>query len=264
MTTTLGERLSTVTLYERLGGAAGIRALVDGIVDAHLCNPVIEARFRPYLDQPERVAEIKQHTCAFLSEGSGGPDTYHGRSMDQAHRGMGITDAEYNAAADDILATLARHGHGAATRAEVGAMLEALRDEIVEAERGETETGEAMTGGIETRRFEQPDEALDMKERGGIDIVHTAAGSTGMYAIFEPGWTWERDEKPLLGSPESCPMHHTGYCIAGTLAVRMVDSGRVTRIRPGDFFEIPPSHDAHVDGAERVEMVLFEASAHRD
>ncbi|SES42201.1 hypothetical protein SAMN04490244_12011 [Tranquillimonas rosea] len=116
-----------------------------------------------------------------------------------------------------------------------------------------------MTSEIETRRFETPDEALDMKERGGIDIVRTANGSTGMYATFEPGWTWERDEKPLLGSPDTCPIHHTGYCIAGTLVVRMVETGQATTIRQGDFFEIPPGHDAHVDGDVRVEMVLFEA-----
>ena len=58
-------------------------------------------------------------------------------------------------------------------------------------------------------------------------------------------------------------MHHTGYCITGTLAVRMVQTGQVARIRPGDFFEIPPGHDAHVDGNERVEMVLFEGPEHR-
>ncbi|MGM0583943.1 MAG: group I truncated hemoglobin [Pseudomonadota bacterium] len=131
MTSSSAEQLSTVTLYERLGGAAGIRALVDGIVDAHLQNPVIQARFLPYLEQPERVAEIKRHTCAFFSEGSGGPDTYCGRSMADAHHGMEISDAEYDAATDDILSTLARHGHGDATQAEVRAILDSLRDEIV-------------------------------------------------------------------------------------------------------------------------------------
>ncbi|SLN32483.1 hypothetical protein ROJ8625_01495 [Roseivivax jejudonensis] len=119
-----------------------------------------------------------------------------------------------------------------------------------------------MIDGIETRRFETPDEALDMKEHGGIDIVRTSAGSTGMYAKFEPGWTWERDEKPLLGSPDTCPMHHTGYCLSGTLVVRMVATGHEAIIRHGDFFEIPPGHDAHVDGTERVELILFEPAAH--
>lgn len=56
---------------------------------------------------------------------------------------------------------------------------------------------------IETRRFDKPDQLLDMKERGGISIVKMADGSAGMHAIFEPGWTWEADEKPLLGSPNS-------------------------------------------------------------
>ncbi|SEO16920.1 hypothetical protein SAMN04490248_10290 [Salinihabitans flavidus] len=118
-----------------------------------------------------------------------------------------------------------------------------------------------MSQTIETRRFETPDEALDMKERGGIDIVRTTAGTTGMYATFEPGWTWERDEKPLLGSPDTCPMHHTGYCIGGRLVVRMVDTGAETTIETGDFFEIPPGHDAYVDGSERVELILFEAAS---
>lgn len=115
---------------------------------------------------------------------------------------------------------------------------------------------------IETRRFEKPDQRLDMKERGGISIVRMADGSAGMHAIFEPGWTWEADEKPLLGSPDSCPMRHKGYCISGKLVVRMIDTGIETRIGAGDFFEIPPGHDAYVEGAERVELILFEPPGH--
>ena len=116
-----------------------------------------------------------------------------------------------------------------------------------------------MTKAIETHRFERPDDRLDMKERGGIDIVKTGQGTTGMHAVFEPGWTWETDEKPLLGHPDTCPMHHTGYCMSGRLVVRMVESGEETPIKKGDFFEIPPGHDAYVAGDERVEMILFEA-----
>jgi hypothetical protein len=120
-----------------------------------------------------------------------------------------------------------------------------------------------MTASIEIRRFEQPDQLLDMKERGRISIVKMGDGTAGMHAVFEPGWTWEVDEKPLLGSPDSCPMRHTGYCIAGQLVVRMVDTAVETRIRAGDFFEIPPGHDAYVDGRERVELVLFGPPEHQ-
>ena len=114
-----------------------------------------------------------------------------------------------------------------------------------------------MTGAIEIRRFETPDDKLDMAQAGSISVVKMSDGTAGMHAVFEPGWTWEKDEKPLLGSPASCPARHTGYCIGGQLVVRMVESGIETRIGPGDFFEIPPGHDAYVDGDRRVELVLF-------
>ena len=116
---------------------------------------------------------------------------------------------------------------------------------------------------IETRRFDEADQILDMKERGGISILKMTDGSTGMHAIFEPGWTWEEDEKPLLGSPDSCPMQHTGYCISGHLVVRMIDTDTETHIRTGDFFDIPPGHDGYVAGDERVELILFAAPDHQ-
>lgn len=119
-----------------------------------------------------------------------------------------------------------------------------------------------MASAIQVRRFEQPDDKLDMKEAGGIDIVRMSDGTMGMHALFEPGWTWEKDEKPLLGDPPSCPMHHTGYCISGNLVVRMVDTGSETSISAGDFFDIPPGHDGYVDGSERVELVLFAPPDH--
>jgi quercetin dioxygenase-like cupin family protein len=58
-------------------------------------------------------------------------------------------------------------------------------------------------------------------------------------------------------------MHHTGYCLSGTLVVRMLDSGKRTKITPGDFFEIPPGHDAHVEGKNRVELILFAPPEHQ-
>lgn len=116
-----------------------------------------------------------------------------------------------------------------------------------------------MAHPIEIRRFDNPDNALDMKDRGGIGIIKMRDGTTGMHAVFEPGWTWEADEKPLLGSPATCPMRHVGYCLSGRLVVRMVEDDTETPITPGDFFDIPPGHDAYVEGLERVELILFEA-----
>ena len=48
-----------------------------------------------------------------------------------------------------------------------------------------------MSSSIEIRRFETPDDSLDMKEAGGISIIQMSDGTVGMRAVFEPGWTWE-------------------------------------------------------------------------
>ncbi len=119
------------SLYQRLGGADGIASLVDDLVVAHMENPVIKARFLPFRDKPERLAAIKEHTCAFLTMGSGGPGAYAGRSMLEAHRGMNVSAAEYVAAVDDILATLQKHDKDEQTQNDVLAMAYSLKNDIV-------------------------------------------------------------------------------------------------------------------------------------
>jgi hemoglobin len=119
------------SLYERLGGAAGIPSLVDAIVIAHMNNPLIKARFLPFQEHPERLQKIKQHTVQFLSMGSGGPQAYDGRSMAEAHRGMNISAEEYVAATDDILAVLEQRGIDAQTRNEVLAIAYSLKGDIM-------------------------------------------------------------------------------------------------------------------------------------
>ena len=46
-----------------------------------------------------------------------------------------------------------------------------------------------MASAIEIKRFERPDQLLDMKEHGRISIIKMADGSAGMHAVLEPGWT---------------------------------------------------------------------------
>lgn len=119
------------TLYERLGGAEGIAKIVDDIVEAHLNNPTIKARFLPYLDKPERVAEIKKHNRDFFGAGSGGPETYAGRSMLETHRGMNISEAEYLAVMDDIISVLEKHGVEESARKDVLAITFGIKGEII-------------------------------------------------------------------------------------------------------------------------------------
>ena len=123
--------MESKSLFERLGGSSGINALVDDIVAAHMQNPVIRARFQPYLDTPDKLAVTKQHLCAFLEAGSGGPSQYSGRTMRDAHRGMNISAAEYMAAMDDILSVLQTHNVDEQTRHQVLAIAYSLKGDII-------------------------------------------------------------------------------------------------------------------------------------
>lgn len=119
------------TLFQRLGGASGIDALVADIVALHMDNPVIQARFRPYLETPEKIEASKKHMCAFLEAGSGGTAKYTGRTMRDTHRGMNISEAEYMAALDDILAAMRKRGIDDATQKDVLAIAYSLKGEIL-------------------------------------------------------------------------------------------------------------------------------------
>ncbi|RXJ51196.1 group I truncated hemoglobin [Gelidibacter gilvus] len=119
------------TLFERLGGEAGISSIVDDTVDAHMENPAISARFLPYKDQPERLATIKKHTIDFFMMGSGGPANYSGRDMITAHTGMNINPTEYMHAIDDILLALDKNNITEDAKKDVLAILWSLKGMII-------------------------------------------------------------------------------------------------------------------------------------
>lgn len=93
------------SLFERLGGVEGITKIVDDAVGAHMSNPAISARFLPYLDTPDKLAIVRQHSIEFFVAGAGGPVAYTGKDMPEAHRGMNINPSEYMFVMDDIMQT---------------------------------------------------------------------------------------------------------------------------------------------------------------
>jgi hemoglobin len=119
------------SLFEKLGGIAGITAIVDDVVEAHMINPAISARFLPYKEEPERLAIIKKHTIDFFAAGSGGPVTYTGRDMQTTHKGMNITPADYQHTVDDIMKVLGEHLIDEQSKVNVLAILSSLQDSIV-------------------------------------------------------------------------------------------------------------------------------------
>jgi len=64
---------------------------------------------------------------------TGGPCHYIGRGMKTSHRGLGITNSDWDANLRASEAALAKNGVGNAERAEFLALFKRYRDDIVEA-----------------------------------------------------------------------------------------------------------------------------------
>ncbi len=126
---TVTEKIAT--LYDRLGREEGITAIVDDVVEAHMNNPAISARFLPYRDRPEYLAQIKKHTVDFFGAGSGGPQAYKGRDMTTTHRGMNINATEYMHVIDDVMGVLDKHHMDEQTKKDVLAIFYSLKDQMI-------------------------------------------------------------------------------------------------------------------------------------
>ncbi len=106
---------------------------------------------------------------------------------------------------------------------------------------------------LQRRSFSSPDQVRRFN-LGRIDVVQLDETAIGRF-VFEPGWRWSKDVRPVVGT-ETCQSRHVGYVISGHLHAVMAD-GTELDILPGDAYEIPPDHDAWVVGDETWDTVEF-------
>lgn len=116
----------TESLYQRLGGAERIAAVVDDALDRHAVNPLLAARFRG-----KDLPRLKQLGTQFFCMGSGGPQKYEGRDMRTTHAGMNVNEQELVAAIDDFVDAMKSQGVGAAEVNEVVAVLYSFKGDVL-------------------------------------------------------------------------------------------------------------------------------------
>ena len=89
------------SLYDRLGGQPAITAVVDDFVG----NVAADSRINGFFAKTD-IPRLKRLLVEQICAGTGGPCTYTGRSMPEAHKGMHITDAQFGALVEDLQKSL--------------------------------------------------------------------------------------------------------------------------------------------------------------
>ena len=105
---TLKKRLSKekpeeiqMSVYEKIGGEAAVNAAVDIFYRKVLMDDRI-SEFFDTVDMESQHAKQK----AFLTMAFGGPNSYSGKDMREAHKHMNLTEEHFNAVAENLVGTL--------------------------------------------------------------------------------------------------------------------------------------------------------------
>ncbi len=132
---------STKTLWDRLGGEANVAKVVDDFVNTAGKDPKVNFWRDPTrVPSKEEVADLKTKLVEFVSSATGGPLNYEGKPMKDAHKGMKITNEEFDAAAKDLKDALVKNGAKADDVAAVLKAVDGTRKDIVEVKEPEEKT----------------------------------------------------------------------------------------------------------------------------
>ena len=98
-------------LYADLGQKDGIAK----IVDAATANFLSDSRIKMTFDNTN-IDKFKVSLVSQLCVVAGGPCKYTGQSMHDAHKGLHLTNADFNAVVEDLQSAMADCGVGFATQ----------------------------------------------------------------------------------------------------------------------------------------------------
>jgi hemoglobin len=108
-------------------------------------NPAADTRINKKFAR-SNIPRVKSMLVDQICSATGGPCTYTGRSMKEAHTNMGVTDGEFDALVEDLVAALNQFNVAKADQDALLTTLGSMRPDIVE--RPSRETGSALPAGF--------------------------------------------------------------------------------------------------------------------
>ncbi len=118
------------SLYQRMGGYDVISGIVEDFLDQLHKDPMFERFGHGHSENSSKRTKqlIKDQLCSLTD----GPCAYIGRDMARAHQGLEITEKEWAASVKKLQASLEKFKVPEKEQKEFMALIEKLRDDIVE------------------------------------------------------------------------------------------------------------------------------------
>jgi len=114
------------SLYDRLGGKDAIVAVVDDFI----ANVAADARINAFFANAD-IPGLKIKMVDQICEATGGPCKYTGKSMKEAHTGMGVKDDHFSALVEDLVKSLDKFKVGDTEKNELLGALGGMKGDIV-------------------------------------------------------------------------------------------------------------------------------------
>lgn len=115
------------SLYERLGAKDAITAVVDEFVG----NVAADKRINSFFADAD-IPHLKRMLVDQICEATGGPCKYVGKDMKSAHKGMGVSSADFGALVDDLVKALDKFKVPEKEKKELLGALGGMQGDIVE------------------------------------------------------------------------------------------------------------------------------------
>lgn len=119
-----------MSLYEELGGAEALSA----VVDAFYVKVLADDRVSSFFEKTNMKSQAK-HQKDFLTMAFGGPNNYKGRDMNSAHAKLveekGLNDTHFDAIVELLASTLQDFKVPEEKIAEVAKIAESVRDSVL-------------------------------------------------------------------------------------------------------------------------------------
>ena len=124
---TMGE--PAPSLYKRLGGREGIAIVVGDFVGSMAADPRVSERFKGM--KGADIEKLKSHLSDQICDATGGPCSYLGRDMKTTHKGMKITEAEWNATVENLGKALDKNKVEAKEKQELISAIAPMKSDIL-------------------------------------------------------------------------------------------------------------------------------------